>query len=135
MGAWGSDSFDNDDAMNWLAELEAEGLPAVGGAIQAVIELAPEYLEASICSAGLAAAEVIAALRGRPSASLPSEVQSWVGVVASEPGGDPGKKLVDNARRAVDLIATNSELRELWAGSNESEKWRQSVADLQARLV
>ena len=135
MGAWGSDSFANDDAMDWLAELEAEGLPAAGGAIQAVIELAPEYLEAPICSAGLAAAEVIAALRGRPSASLPSEVQSWVDAIAGEPGGDPGDELVANARRAVELIATNSELRELWAESNESEQWRHSVADLQARLA
>lgn len=135
MGAWGTEPFANDDALDWLAELEAEGLPAAGGAIQAVLDLAPEYLEAPICAAGLAAAEVIAALRGRPGASLPPGVQAWVSACAAGPGGDPGDELVRNARRAVELIVADSELRDLWAESDEAEQWQASVSDLRARLV
>ena len=70
MGAWGAGNFENDDALDWLAVLQAEGLPAAGAAIQDVLTLADDYLEAPTCCAALAAAEVIAALRGRPSISI-----------------------------------------------------------------
>src|SRR5215218_9260762 len=110
MGAWGLESFENDDAMDWVAELQREGLPATGGAIQAVIELMDDYLEAPVCSEGLAAAEVLAALRGRPAASLPDEVFEWV----RRYPGDPGPELTRNAQLAVDAIVRKSELRELW---------------------
>jgi hypothetical protein len=131
MGAWGAESFENDDAMDWVAELQGEGLPATGSAIQAVIELADDYLEAPICSAGLAAAEVLAALRGRPAASLPDDVLEWV----RRYPGDPGAELTRNAQVAVDAILRKSELRELWEESGEFEAWQNSVGDLQARLA
>ena len=130
MGAWGTQSFENDDALDWLAALEAEGLPVAGAALAAVEELAPEYSEAPTCSAALAAAEVVAAMRGRPAAALPDEVAAWVARMPEDPG-----PLVETARRAVDLVAAESELRELWAESPEYETWRATVADLRARLT
>lgn len=131
MGAWGSDSFSNDDALDWVAELEAEGLPAAGAAFATVGELAADYLEAPLCSAALAAAEVVAALRGQPAPGLPEDVGAWVASHPSEPSGD----LVAAARRAVDAIAARSELRELWDESPEAESWHAAVADLRARLA
>jgi hypothetical protein len=111
MGAWGTASFENDDALDWLAVLEAEGLQATGGAIQDVLDLSDEYLEAPICSAALAAAEVLAALRGQPAANLPPDVLAWI----SAHPGDPPSDLVANARAAVDAVLTDSELLELWS--------------------
>jgi hypothetical protein len=131
MGAWGLESFENDDAMDWVAELEREGLPATGGAIQAVLELADDYLEAPVCSEGLAAAEVLAALRGCPAANLPGEVVEWV----HRYPGDPGAELIRNAQIAVAAILRNSELRELWEESGEFGGWQKSVTDLQSRLA
>jgi hypothetical protein len=131
MGTWGTDLFANDDAMDWFAVLEAEGLQAAGAAVQDVLELAPNYLEAPICASALAAAEIIAALRGRPAAELPPDIVAWL---ARYPGADPGEELTDNARRAVELVLQGSELTELWAESPEAPQWRDAVANLQARL-
>jgi hypothetical protein len=131
MGTWGTDLFANDDAVDWFAVLEAEGLQAAGAAVQDVLELAPDYLEAPICASALAAAEIIAALRGRPSAELPPDIAAWL---ARHPGVDPGEELTDNARRAVELVLQGSELTELWAESPEAAQWRDAVANLQARL-
>jgi hypothetical protein len=127
MGAWGAGNFENDDALDWLAVLQAEGLQAAGGAIQDVLTLADDYLEAPTCCAALAAAEVIAALRGRPASRLPDELVEWLGRVS----GDPGEELTTNARNAVDAIRRSSELRELW---EDDEEWKQEVDGLYARL-
>jgi uncharacterized protein DUF4259 len=127
MGAWGAGNFENDDALDWLAVLQAEGLPAAGAAIQDVLTLADDYLEAPTCCAALAAAEVIAALRGRPASRLPDELVEWLGRVS----GDPGEQLATNARNAVDAIRRSSELRELW---EDDEEWKQEVDGLYARL-
>jgi len=127
MGAWGAGNFENDDALDWLAVLQAEGLPAAGAAIQDVLTLADDYLEAPTCCAALAAAEVIAALRGRPASRLPDELVEWLDRVS----GDPGEELTTNARNAVDAIRRSSELRELW---EDDEEWKQEVDGLYARL-
>jgi hypothetical protein len=127
VGAWGAGNFENDDALDWLAVLQAEGLPAAGAAIQDVLTLADDYLEAPTCCAALAAAEVIAALRGRPASRLPDELVEWLGRVS----GDPGEQLATNARNAVDAIRRSSELRELW---EDDEEWKQEVDGLYARL-
>lgn len=131
MGAWGAGSFANDDAMDWIAELEREGLPAAGGALQAVIELASEYLESPVCAQGLAAAEVVAALHGKPAKDLPEEIVAWV----NRYPGAPGNELTAIARQAVAAIGERSELRDLWDESSDAQIWRDSIADLQNRLA
>lgn len=130
MGAWGVGSFENDEALDWVAELEDQGLIAAGAAFQDIREFADEYLEAPACSAAVAAAEVVAALRGHPAAELPENVATWI---AAHPG-DPGAELVLAARLAIDAVLTDSELAELWSGSEEGEEWRSCVLDLQRRL-
>ena len=66
MGAWGVGPFENDDASDWVYQLEgAEDLELVRGTLEAAAN--PQgYLEAPTCSEALAAAEVVAALSGRP---------------------------------------------------------------------
>jgi hypothetical protein len=69
MGAWGFGSFDNDDAADWIFELEeSSGVTALVSAFKAIKP--DRYLEAPECSVALAAAEVVAALRGRPLPTL-----------------------------------------------------------------
>ena len=131
MGTWGTGSFENDDAMDWLAELEAEGLPAAGFAIQAVLEGAPDFLEAPVCANAIAAAEVLAALQGKPAAGLPDELTAWIQRSAPTRPSD----LVANARRALDLILSQSELLDLWAESPENNAWLAGMRDLQNRLA
>lgn len=130
MGAWGTHNFANDDAMDWLAELEDNGLAATSSAFAAVDEAADDYLDASIAACALAAAEVIAALHGRPSPTLPEEIITWV---AANPG-DPGKALLASARRTIDVVGKQSELRDLWEETDEFETWRAELSDLKGRL-
>ena len=35
MGAWGTAAFDNDDASDWVYDLEARGMPAIESALSA----------------------------------------------------------------------------------------------------
>lgn len=51
MGAWGVGSFENDDAMDFIAELQAGGISVVRDALQEVAELGTDdYLEAPMAS-------------------------------------------------------------------------------------
>lgn len=134
MGAWGTGIFDNDDAMDWVMRLDEDGREAVDEAIDAVLETAPEYLERDVGAGALAAAEVVAALRGRPSTHLPPEVASWL---AAHPDLTVTSELVLKARRALDH-ATNpgtSEVAELWADAPRGTEWRALTEDLRARLA
>ena len=65
MAAWGSGSFENDDAADWLAQLGTMGpddLTKIFG--MAADDTA--YFEAPAASVVVAAAEVVAALNGYP---------------------------------------------------------------------
>ena len=132
MGAWGSGSFENDDASDWIADLcddPDEGL--ISEALSTVAEMgAGEYPEAPDCSVGLAAAEVVAALKGAPSPDMPDEAKECVSRLKlnDEPG------MVSLASRAVERIKTNSELKELWDESEDPAEWYAAVAHLEARL-
>src|SRR5258708_2687967 len=75
MGAWGSDSFENDDALDWLDDFcDAPEQALILNTLSTVVEVdASEYLEAPNCSVGIAAAEVVAALMSAPNANLPDD--------------------------------------------------------------
>lgn len=135
MGAWGTDSFANDDAMDWVGDLESSAdLRVVRAALDEVLN-ADGYLDAGIGCVGLAAAEVVAALNGQGAAYLPEEVTTWV--TARRAQRDPA--LAERARATVARIADadhRSELRDLWeeADPEDRDAWRASVEDLRARL-
>ena len=80
MGAWGSGSFKNDDAMDWVWTLEGDTDGSVLRAtLTPVAETSPDdYLEAPDACCALAAAEVVAAGSGTPAIGLPEEVNRWV---------------------------------------------------------
>jgi uncharacterized protein DUF4259 len=129
MGAWGTGSFENDDARDWIGDLaESAGLSAVDSALD-VVATSARYLEAPECCAALAAAEVVAALGGRPGATVPEEVSTFA---RGHPRPSPA--LVATAKTANHKIMQQSELLDLWRDSDEFESWRAEVADLQHRL-
>src|SRR5262245_19426505 len=124
MGAWGHRPFENDDALEWAAELEGADDPsALAEAFDAIPGEADENVEAPEASIALAAGEVVAALLGRPTSPLPEGVKTWV---AGQRGVNPG--IVKRAQRAVKRVVKNSELRELWEESDDFPKW-QAAAD------
>jgi hypothetical protein len=130
MGAWESGVFDNDGAMDWVDELEeSEGLEAIKSAFETVLEIYDDYLEVDEASSGLAAAETVAALLGKPAPNLPDEVADWVKGRAK-----PAKTLVTTAGRVVARVLQQSELRELWEETDAFDEWRKGIEDLKRRL-
>ena len=133
MGAWGVLAFDNDDANDWAYDLEgADDLALVESAFD-TIEQTDDYLEAPDASNALAACEVLARLNGKSGYknSSTEKVDEWV---AAHPQ-TPSPALLKRADAAIDrILGENSELKELWADSDQNGAWLASVEDLRQRL-
>jgi len=131
MGAWGINTFENDDASDWLGEFcDEPNEDLLIDAFAAVNDIGDDYLEAPESSAALAAAEVVAALLGKPSAKLPDEAQECVRNFKLKPNDE----LLASAQKAVARVQTNSELKELWDESDDAAQWQTTVQDLATRL-
>jgi hypothetical protein len=131
MGAWGVGTFENDDASDWVYQLEEAGdLDLVHVTLQAAAD--PEgYLEAPTCCVALAAAEVVAALAGQPAPDLPEEIRVWV----REHRLRVPPELRTLSVKALDQVAADSELKDLWTESEERGAWVDRLQELRARLV
>jgi hypothetical protein len=67
VGAWGFGVFENDTACDFASGVAGGGgVNALLGAIERVLSVEGNYLEAPDAEEGLAAAEIIARLRGKP---------------------------------------------------------------------
>jgi hypothetical protein len=127
--AWGTGSFENDEAAAWLRNLHAilpEDLTRILG--QAADD--PAYLEAPAASVAVAASEVVAALNGAPSEGSLPEIADWTRKHAR--AFTPELKTL--AIRALDRVRRNSELKDLWLQADGLNDWVGALKDLQARL-
>jgi hypothetical protein len=129
MGAWGTAAFDNDDASDWVYELEANGIAAVEGAIAAAIE--STQLEQPTDVSAVAAAEVVAAALGRPDDRLRPDILGLANGIAPNVTVAHAQR----ARAAVERVLVSSEVADLWAESDDNDVWRASVQDLLRRLA
>lgn len=128
MGAWGPGSFDNDDALDWVADLHDDGdVRMISMAFDEADEGEIELPEAASI---IAAAETVAAMNGRPSADLPGEAADWL--AANRPR--PDAALTARARAAVAAVRAGSELKELWE-QHDSTGWYAALDDLLHRLA
>ena len=127
MGAWGYLPFENDDALDWVEDLEGGGADVVR---QALAKAGARYVEAPQGAVALAAAEVIAATQGNPLGDLPGNVTDWV----TAHGAEITAEDVEMALEAAERVAGNQfELAELWDDADE-HGWRDSLNDLAERL-
>ena len=131
MGAWGAGPFENDDAGDWVWELEDDTDGSVIAATLGVVvdTGADEYLEAPDANNAVAAAEIVASAQGRRHPDLPSEARAWLDAHA----GLIDRQLVTLARTAVTRVAESSEARDLWDEAGDTE-WGPYIADLITRL-
>lgn len=131
MGAWGSGSFENDDAMDWVADLgDGDDLQPVEDLFEEVLEEGDDYIEVPPASAAIAAAEALAALRGKPARELPDELKDWL----KERKKPPKAALVKQAVRILKRILKDSELKDVWFEAEDREAWQRGVEDLLERL-
>lgn len=136
MGAWGSGTFENDAASDFLLEYEAAGAKAVADALAAVQESwASGHVDGDVGASGVAAAEIAAASLGQPALGLEPETLAAVLKHREAVRALPG--VAGLALSAVDRIggsAGTSELHHLWAEAGEGEEFLSVLADLRARL-
>ena len=133
MGAWGTGSFENDDALEWISSARDGDLEQIRSALAPVAEPDGAYLDAPEGAHALAAAEAVASLRGAPPVDLPERVGAWIDTLSRE----FDDALLVQARAATDRVVTApSELLDHWEdmGDDDATAWRAQVADLRDRL-
>lgn len=131
MGAWGYESFENDDALDWFSDLEeSSDTEYILEALNTITGNIGTYIEAPEAAVAVAASELVAALNDNGASSLPEEVVNWA---EGRPKPDPS--LLESARQAVNAVLRDSELKELWTeNAEEFPKWRAVLDDLLLRL-
>ena len=132
-GAWDTGPFANDDALDWVWELsESNDLSVIETTLKSAAN-SSGYLEAPTASMAIAAAEVVAALRGNPRPELPDEVSEWVQAHSVAVGED----LLKLARKSIENTKKkeSSELAQLWMDSEQlMDAWLKDLDDLLKRL-
>jgi hypothetical protein len=130
MGAWGEKAFQNDSALDWLAELD--GVSALRAVLSAIAETPEdEYIDVDDGASAVAAAEIVAAALGRGRDRVPKQVDAWIDANA---GALVADDLV-TARHAVErVLAPNSELRSLWDENGADTPWHADMRVLLTRL-
>lgn len=129
-GAWSHESFDNDGALDWVAEFQEN--PTVQALRRTLaLGITGKYIESFAGESVIAAAEVVAASLGRPCKGFPQELAS---IVAKS--GSQFRTLASLAQSALaGVLGPGSELRENWSLRAEGlARWEGSVNELVKRL-
>jgi hypothetical protein len=131
MGANGAKNFENDDASDWVYDLtESDGPELLTEAFAIVEKL--DFADAPDCCIALAAAEVVAAAKGKPSSDLPDEIRTWL---ENQDHLDKFKKLDKRAAKVAKKVQAKSELRDQWEESDDWHNWQMAVEGLLKRLA
>ncbi len=149
MAGWGTGSFENEDAQSFLGRLNSISIDDLRPILARAADQ-DDYLEAPESSIAVAAAEVVAALvvaatfvatkfdaakfaaeeKDASSPTMPRELEDWIR--KNQAGVTPD--LVDLARRAVERVRTNSELKDLWLEADWLNEWSAALRELKERL-
>jgi Domain of unknown function (DUF4259) len=129
VGAWGTGSFENDDAKDWAAGVDKIA-PEELTRILARAADDPEYLEAPAAYIAVAAAEAVAAFGGAPGGSVPAAIIEWA--TAHPQAITP--ELKGLAIRTLERVRTNSEVKDLWMQADGLNDWIAAIRELQGRL-
>ena len=131
MGAWDFGNLDNDSALDFLDEFEnAKDKIVCLSNLLSNIAVAGDYIDADLGSQGLAAAELVAAVRGKPNPKLSNDASANAATLKADDA------LVALARRtAVKVKSEQSELRDLWEETSDYAQWVRAVDELTERLT
>ena len=129
MGAWSVTAFGNDEAMDWMFDLQEEGIPLIKETLDNVLD-DDDYIDLLFSDSAIAAAEVIAGALGSPGANLPKEVSSWLKRAKYRPTSGE----VNLALAAIRKVRADSETKDLWEESDKYGEWQSAMDDLEARL-
>ncbi|MFY9561400.1 MAG: DUF4259 domain-containing protein [Terriglobales bacterium] len=130
MAGWGTGSFENDDAQDWLAQLPSLAVEDLKPLLARAADN-DDYLEAPESSIAVAAAEAVATLKGAPAPTAPPAILDWAR--KAKDGLQPDLK--ELALRAVQRVRANSELKDLWLQAEGLNEWSTALRDLEKRLT
>ncbi|MEO1858062.1 MAG: DUF4259 domain-containing protein [Rubritalea sp.] len=122
MAAWGTKTFEEDTANDWIQEL-IDSEDAREFLIES-LTTDPGYIEVDQAALVLAASETLIALLDEPRAGVPGELVDWVGDNECDDVSDlPEVALPALAR----VLGDESELREIWSDSEDFDEWLENV--------
>jgi hypothetical protein len=133
MGAWGEKAFQNDSALDWVAELTAGGVATLRASLSSVATTdEDDSVDVDDGAAAIAAAEIVAAALGHGRDRVTTEIGTWL--------DSHSRSLVAQdatlAKRAVErVLGAGSELRSLWDEGDSENAWRADVNVLLTRLA
>ena len=134
MAIWGHRNFDNDAAADFAGDFRNHPNEAMLlGALAMVAETEDdETIDANEGSEALAAAEIVAAILGKPTRDFPADVIPVI--VKMNPG--ESEDLRELAQQAVQAVVRKSVLQEFWSKQKgeAAEGWQQVQHELLERL-
>lgn len=138
MGTWGPESFENDSAMDWLddlVQLDHDSFNFIISTLERsisseMIYYGDRFADTYNIDTAIAAAEIVAALKGRPHKNLTKTIGEWV----NNHRNYGNQYMIDLAIAAVTRALEVQEYRELWANPAIYDQWREVVSDLKIRL-
>ena len=137
MGSWGTGSFENDCALDWVLEvLETDDLSFIEQTFLEALDEKNEYLDVDLGCNVLAAAEVIAFLVSRDDSSPVPDIPSLKKWISRHRFSVPDE-LVQLCLLALErTLGDDSELVDLWeeAGPESMAEWRAETERLKGRL-
>lgn len=136
MGSWGIGNFDNDDAMDWVIDLQkSKNLHVLLFPLN-IINSSVEFLEAPDCREALAAADVIVARLNDDITEIPEEARKWVRKRRRLFRKTPQVTAyhAEIAKMAVEKIIYDSELKDQMVEAFEFGPWLQIQEHLIEKL-
>ena len=124
MGTWGPGAFENDVALDFVAEIQT----AQDLANALTIRTPDQPIEADTACRIVVVAECVAAMRGHPCDDLPDALAERLATF-----GKPSRSLFHHARDHLTAVMVRSELMELWVESDPSA-FNLTMHDLLERL-
>lgn len=129
MGSWGYAALEDDTALDFIGGFsDAPSVDKLREVLTAANEA--EYIDDYSGPQAMAAAEVVAAMNGKPFAKLNESVAAW-----AAQQGPPDAELKTLAATVVQQVFEESELRDIWEDSGAIEPWGEAIEELKSRLA
>lgn len=129
MGTWGTGSFENDHAADFMIDVLDSGDLSLLREVLDNVLTSTEYVEAPDAELAIVAAEIVAAARGRasPAAQQEEGLADWLARIRPSIDDDLLRQCRDALAR---ILGDHSELRELWEETDSAHAWRATLIEL-----
>jgi HEAT repeat protein len=129
MGAWGTGYFENDGALDALAELSDD--PSVAKLLEIFDGDKEDYIETDFAESIIAAAAVLTVADGVGVPVSDNRIDPIISAL-----GKPSKEIRKRAAAALKRVMKRSETAELWADADPADNkvWREGIETMIAKL-